>query len=123
MFDVFGAFEFVPHHGLLHNPNKRRIDHRLICWIRSFLKDKTTAFRSEDFTSYTSNTSTGVLQGSPLSLILYLFCNANLLEDCLNQTANTVPIGYINDTGILIRSSPAEKNRRNLAEIHKKCMK
>lgn len=44
-FDVAGAFDTVSHSRLLHNLRKHRIPNWIICWVESFLTDRTTTLR------------------------------------------------------------------------------
>lgn len=89
MLDVSGAFDNISHVRLLHNLRKRKIDEKTVRWIASFLSDRHTRIRIDGFTSPQYATSTGIPQGSPLSPILYLFYNADLIEMC-KQEANVV---------------------------------
>jgi ribonuclease HI len=78
------------------------------------------------FDSFKSNTfsiSTGIPQGSPLSPILYLFYNADLLETCADPTTGTSTIGYIDDVAILAISDSTEENCQILANAHEKAKK
>jgi hypothetical protein len=52
------------------------------------------------FKSEVYQTTTGIPQGSPLSPILYLYYNADLIETC-NQEPNTLATGYIDNITIL----------------------
>jgi hypothetical protein len=65
--------------------------------IESFLKDRTTTLRLGMDTSAPFRTSTGITQGSPLSSILYLFYNADLLQIGSRPDLNTCTSGYIDD--------------------------
>jgi hypothetical protein len=44
---------------------------------------------------------TGIPQGSLLSLILYLFYDADLLEACQSQRHSTTAAGWIDDVNIV----------------------
>jgi hypothetical protein len=70
-------------------------------WIASFLNERHTSINVDGFRSQEYAISTGILQGSPLSPILYLFYNADLIDKC-NQETNTMSTGYIDDVGILV---------------------
>lgn len=100
LLDVSGAFDNVSHTRLLHNLRKRRIDERTVRWIASFLSNRSTVLNFDSYTSEVCHTTTGIPQGSPLSPILYLYYNADLIDLC-NQEPNTLAVGYIDDVGIL----------------------
>lgn len=78
--DVSGAFNNVSHPRLIHNLKKRRIDPQVVKWVESFLGDRRTTICLAEETSELIAVNTGIPQGSPLSL--YLFFNADLIEDC-----------------------------------------
>ncbi|EKG09366.1 Reverse transcriptase, partial [Macrophomina phaseolina MS6] len=114
--DVSGAYDNVSHPRLLHNLRKRRIGDRALEWIRSFLSGRKTKLKLSDGAEACYGTPTGIPQGSPLSQMLYLFYNADLLETCAAQ--GVMVIGYIDDVNLLAVSSSTEENCRLLAKAH-----
>lgn len=100
LLDVSGAYDNVSHHRLLHNLKKRRLDTPMVELIRSFLTSRTTTLSFDGYESAPYATNTGIPQGSPLSPILYLFYNADLIEAC-NTEPNTKALGYVDDVGIV----------------------
>ena len=100
LLDVSGAFDNVSHARLLHDLRKRRVDERTVKWIASFLSNRHTSIVIDGFRSKEYQINTGIPQGSPLSPILYLFYNADLIDEC-NREANAMSTGYIDDVGIL----------------------
>ena len=57
-----------------------KIEKEAVKWIRSFLGGRFTSIRTNEAVNESSEISTGIPQGSPLSSILYLFYNADLLD-------------------------------------------
>ncbi|KID81777.1 pol-like protein [Metarhizium guizhouense ARSEF 977] len=100
LLDVSGAFDNVSHKRLLHNLRKRRIDEKTVRWISSLLEDRHTRVSMDGFKTERHNVSTGTVQGSPLSPILYIFYNADLIERC-NLAEDTTATGFIDDVAIL----------------------
>ena len=80
MLDVSEAFNNVSHQRLLHNLKKQCISLELVSWIESFLKGQTSTLRLSEYELELFSIHTGISQGSPLSLILYLFYNTDLLN-------------------------------------------
>lgn len=61
---------------------------------------------------------TGIPHGSVVSRILYLFCNADLIEAC--KTDDIEVVGYIDDVSILAVGPTAQRNCKTLKKIHRK---
>src|SRR6202008_3826887 len=102
--DVQKVFNNVSHRRLIHNLRKRRVPERIIGWIYSFLSDRSTSIRLQDFESGTEEIDLGIPQGSPISPILYLFYNADLLEECKDVSLSVTPLGFVDDISLLTYS-------------------
>ena len=113
LLDVSGAFDNISHRRLLHNLRKRRVDEKIVQWIASFLGERQTRLCIDGFWSEPYGLSTGEPQGSPLSPILYLFYNADLLDRC-NQAENMGATGFIDDIAILAWADTTEETCRLL---------
>jgi hypothetical protein len=100
LLNVSGAFDNVSHARLLHDLQKRRVNEKTVKWIASFLSNRHTSIVINSFQSTAYQINTGIPQGSPLSPILYLYYNADLIEECTN-TPEAMSTGYINDVSIL----------------------
>ena len=118
LLDVSGAFDNVSHPRLLHNLRKRRIDPTTVRWISSFLSNRTTTLVLPEFTAKAIEVHTGIPQGSPLSPILYLFYNADLLEQCASRQVST--LGYIDDASLLAVGKTVQHNTQALKVAHQK---
>ena len=107
LLDVSGAFDNVSHRRLLHNLRKRKVNEQMVKWIASFLSNSSTRIAMDGFTSDKYAIETGIKQGSPLSPILYIFYNADLIDTC-GVEANTTSVGFIDDVGILASGDTTE---------------
>ena len=66
--DISGAFDKVSHKRLLHNIRDKGIPSWAVQFIDSFLSDRTTCLILGDYKDIKRNTTTGIPQGSTLSL-------------------------------------------------------
>ena len=71
----------------------------------------------------TFNIRIEISQNSSLSLILYLFYNADLLKMCEKSKSKINVINFVNDVNILTYNINIEKNCKRLKKFHKKCEK
>jgi hypothetical protein len=108
--DVASAFDRVSHTRLEHNLRKRRIPKKLVQWIGDFLKDRTVQIRIASYTQPLSKVHAGIPQGSPLSPILYLFYNADLLETLENKGLYISVISFVDNINILTFDTTTRRN-------------
>ena len=91
---------------------------RIIALVASFLSDRSTTLMFQEYTAPSAPIQTGIPQGSPVSPILYLFYNADLIEAC--RTEETEAVGYIDDVSILAIGPTTQSNCKTLKGIHRK---
>src|SRR5438046_6341901 len=110
LMDVSGAFNNVHHERLIHNMRKRRIPVEITQWVLSFLSNRTTQMRFNGITTSPIPTPTGIPQGSPLSPILYIMYNSDLLD--IPKGKEQLGLGYIDDILYDIQNKMALGNTR-----------
>ena len=119
--DEAGAYDTVSHRRLIHNLRKRKIPKWITDWVDSFLNERSTTLAIHSRVTDIFEVRTGIPQGSPISPILYLFYNADLLDICERPGTNTSAIGFVDDINVLAYGKSTEENCKTLEEIHKKC--
>ena len=113
--DVAGAFNNVHHKRLIHNLRKRRIPPKITRWLESFLQGRSTRISFNGIQSTSFPTPAGVPQGSPLSPILYIYYNSDLLD--IPRSNNHLALGFIDDIGYGVRGLTPEGNTARLEEM------
>jgi ribonuclease HI len=114
-FDVQGAFNGVHPEVLCKRLQERHIPTQLVNWIRNFCSERTGTVVVGQYTSETVHIQhAGIPQGSPLSPILYIFYNANLVEQKINTRKGSV--GFIDDFTAWVTGDTAEANTRELQQ-------
>ena len=66
--------------------------------------------------------NSGIPQGSPISLILFLFFISELLEGMQSVEEKKLGFGFVDDINIITWGDSAQENCERLEEAHKKCM-
>ena len=112
--DVAGAFNNVHHQRLIHNLRTRRIPKLITSWISSFLKNRSTQLLFNGSKSVQIATPAGIPQGSPLSPLLYMYYNADLLNIPKNKELG---LGFIDDITYGVAESTDKDNIRKLRLI------
>lgn len=100
---------------------KRRVPKLLLGFVEDFLKNRRTTITIGGHTTAERMINVGIPQSSPLSPILYLFYNADLLETCDNIKLRISSTGFVDDVNILTYGESTERNCRVLSEIYGKC--
>lgn len=119
--DVAGAFDTVSYQRLIHNLRRRKIPQWVTNWVNSFLNDRSMTLAIHQKRTEQFAVRTGIPQGSPLSPILYLFYNADLLEICDRPGINASSLGFVDDANMLAYGKSTEENCSILESIYKKC--
>ena len=85
----------------------------LVAWIESFCNGRKASVVMGDYESPVQDIEhAGISQGSPLSPILYVFYNANLMQGHINKSGGS--IGFIDDYSAWVVGPSAEENTRKL---------
>lgn len=109
-FDVKGAYNNVATGLLLERLRQRRIPETMIKWIQDFCTDRKASIVVNGFTSEVEDLpQSGLPQGSPLALILFLFFNADLVQMAIRKGAS---MAFVDDYTAWVVSSSAERNTR-----------
>jgi hypothetical protein len=98
-FDVKGAFNGVHSDVLERRLAVRRIPTPAVKWIRDFCDGRYTQVIVGSFESVVSPIKyAGIPQGSPLSLLLYVFYNADLVEWKIDRDGGA--ISFVDDFNV-----------------------
>ena len=119
--DVAGAFDHVSAERMLHNLRKRKIPEWIVAWVGSFLQQRRSTLTIGGQTSSMRLVHAGIPQGSPVSPILYIFYNADILEELERSRLKVTALGFIDDINILAYGTSTESNCRALERAHEMC--
>jgi hypothetical protein len=109
--DVSGAFNNIAFQRLIHNLHKRRVPEVLIWWIISFLTNHRTALLLQEGLLEVFKLLTGIPQGLPLSPILFLFFNTDLIDNTHAAFPGKVLVtAYINNLSIMVWGDSTMQN-------------
>jgi ribonuclease HI len=114
--DVEGAFPNAVTSKLIHNLRKRRIPVALVKFVAQLLSNRRTKIRFDDYTSGPIEITNGIGQGDPLSMLLYILYNADLLEIPDNESKEDA-IGYVDDIAILATGDTFEETTQRLETL------
>jgi hypothetical protein len=106
--NVSKVFSNILYIHLIHNLWKRHMPEEITNWVINFLKNRKTEICFSNFMLKSHQIFISILQGLYISLILYLFYNANLLNICKNIILYINFLNFIDDINIIIFSINAE---------------
>ncbi len=108
--DMMGAFDRVVPAWRRDNMRERIIPECIVKWMGSFISKKSTTLCLPGYNTDAFPTHTGIPQGSPLSLILFLFYNANFVNACNQHTSPSSGLGSVDDVNTLAFGKTTEQN-------------
>jgi hypothetical protein len=110
-FDLKGAYNGVNTDVLIQRLRERRIPAELRNWITSFCQQRRASVMVNGVASRIMDLDqAGLPQGSPLSPILFLFFNADLVSGRLNR--NQGAVAFVDDYTAWVTGTSAEENTR-----------
>lgn len=115
MIDVSAPYPNTSHDIPLHNLRKRKIDHKVVQWVASFLTNRNTTVKTNKPTTPKLSIDLRLPQGSPLSSIFYLFYNADILDDSTKKRVEAQ--GFIDDITLIVKGKSAKSNNQKLANV------
>ena len=92
--DIEGAFPNAVTERLLHNMRTRQVPEPYVSFIERMLTNRRTRLKFDGFTSDWVNIDNGIVQGDPLSMLLYLFYNADLIA---SPNKDEAMLAYVDD--------------------------
>ena len=99
---------------LLHNLRMRWVLERYLRFIEQMLTNQWTRLKSNGFVSKWVGVNNGIVQGDPLSMILYLFYNADLLDGARTGKAK---IAYVDDANYYAEGVDFEEVYEKLCDM------
>jgi len=120
-FDVKGAYNGVHKGRLLKRLGARGIPPKLVAWIDSFCSNRTaTLVVNGEASQKQALPQAGLPQGSPLSPILFLFFNADLVQQKIMATGGS--LAFVDDYTVWVVGENAAANRPGIEGIISRAM-
>jgi ribonuclease HI len=113
--DIEGAFPNAVTSSLLHNLRKRGIPEVYATFVRNMLTGRRTRLKFDDYISDWHELNNGIGQGDPLSMILYLYYNADVLD--IPQGKHEMGLGYVDDKALIAIDKTFEKAHHTLKRM------
>ena len=114
--DVEGAFPNAVTKRLIHNLKKRRIPTAIVQFVEKLLTGRTTRLKFDDYISEVIDIANGIGQGDPLSMLLYILYNADLLDIPDSPTEEDV-LGYVDDIALLATGNDFKETTNRLKDM------
>lgn len=116
--DMTGAYDHADHIRLLAILRQRGLPEWIVTWVESFLSNRTSRLRLGTYSTDVFPVTNGIPQGSPVSPILFLFYNAELIEALNGTDKNASAGGFVDDVNIIVYSKSIQENCQLLSQMH-----
>jgi hypothetical protein len=114
--DAEGAFPNTVTARLIHNLKRRRIPTAIINFVEQLLHNRKTRLKFNDYISDIINITNGIGQGDPLSMLLYILYNTDLLDIPDNPTEEDA-LGYVDDIALIATGSDFVETNNRLTDM------
>ena len=99
----------------LHNMRRHGIPKQYVVFVSNVLTGCKTRLKFDDFTSGWVELDNSIGQGDPLSMILYLFYNADILDIAHGQ--DELMLGYMDDIALLAAAKTPEQAHMAISDM------
>ena len=113
--DIEGAFPNAVPERLVHNLQKHKVPEKYAKFVSNMLQDRVTTLTFDRFTSSPIQIDSGIGQGDPLSMVLYQFYNADLLE--IQKGKDEDAMAYVDDSNVIAIADNFEEAHVMLADM------
>ena len=121
--DIKGFFDNINHRHMVKILWEAGFPLPVVCWVESFLSNRSASIRLDDFSSPMSPIDIGIPQGSPCSPVLSVLYSAALIALVQDHGFLHSPIGiptsprsYVDDLGLLVISDSLMDNVTTLCK-------
>ena len=121
--NIAEAFNHVLHTKLLHTLRIRKTSNYIVKWNHSFLKNRESLLMFNEQISMMQWVNADILQRFLISLILFLFFNASLIEKCKALEIKIEVLDFVIDINILIYDKITESICEMLSWAYNVCAK
>ena len=120
--DISGVFDIVNLIRLLDILRKKGLPGWVVHWIRAFITNRRTTLVIQGSETKAFSVLAEVLQGLPLSPILFLFYNSELLDTCQYLKEGLLAVGFADDINLLVYNRLMESNCQILEIGYTRCL-
>ena len=113
--DIEGVFPNAVTPRLLHNLHKRRVPEVYVPFISNMLMGRHTQLQFDDHVSSWIELDNGIGLGDPLSVLLYLYYNLDILEVPMGH--NEMGLGYVDDMALVAVAKDFTQAHRRLKQM------
>ena len=113
--DIEGALPNAVTDRLLHNMCARRLPPEVVNYTQRLLQGRRTRLRFDDFNSDWISITNGIGQGDPLSMILFIIYNSDLVETAANT--NELTLAFVDDTAFMAIGKDFNKTHAILVDM------
>jgi hypothetical protein len=100
---------------LIHNLKKRRIPGKYVGFIERMLMSRSMTLKYDGYSSEPIRIDNGIGQGDPLSMVLYQYYNADLLD--IPRGKNEDALAYVDDTIMVATAETFDEAHTKLADM------
>jgi len=113
--DIEGAFPNAVTDRLIHNMKLRRLPSEIVTYTERMLRGRKTKLRFDDYVSEWFDITNGIGQGDPLSMILYIIYDSDLVE--IAKGKQELTLAFVDDTAFLAIGKTFQETHEILGEM------